>query len=200
MYSYLHLYFIPKPHYFLALYFSMEYLVVAILIILLIKFLIKNKHIFFIEDNSETENHHLAIKSNDSTFDYKITPDNFYLRPSLLFPNERSFFEQLKLAVGNQYDIYPQVSLISIFQPTKKWRNRAEISKLNKTIDFVLFDKNTQTPKIAIELDGYSHSNPKSFNRDQFVGQLFQKFNIPLVRFNNGNYSAQDIKNKLPTL
>jgi very-short-patch-repair endonuclease len=54
-----------------------------------------------------------------------------------------------------------------------------------------------QSPKIAIELDGYSHSNPKSFNRDEFVGALFQKFNIPLIRFNNGNYSVEDIKTKL---
>lgn len=129
-------------------------------------------------------------KRNDSEpekFYHKITPNNFYLRPSLFFSNERSFFEQLKLAVGNQYDIYPQVSLISIFQPTKKWYNRAEISKLHKTIDFVLFNKSTQSPKIAIELDGYSHSNSKSFDRDEFVGAIFAKFNIPLVRFNNGN-------------
>lgn len=178
----------------------MEYIVGLLLIYLLIKFCIKNKHLFLIEDKSENENHFITNKPNNSISGYKITPDNFYLRPSLLFPNERSFFEQLKLAVGNQYDIYPQVSLISVFQPIKKWHNRAEISKLNKTIDFILYDKNTQTPKIGIELDGSSHSNPKNFDRDEFVGQIFTKFNIPLVRFNNGNYSAEEIKNKLSSL
>jgi len=131
---------------------------------------------------------------------YKITPDNFQLRPSLLNSNERVFFEQLKIAVGGEYDIYPQVHLGAIFQPIKYRHNWAELNKLNKRIDFVLFDKNTQTPKIAIELDGDSHSNYKSFKRDEFVGQIFAKFNIPLIRFNNGNYSAQDIKNKLPSV
>lgn len=130
-------------------------------------------------------------------FGYKITANDFQIRPSLLNSNERVFFEQLKLAVGGVYDIYPQVQLGAIFQPIKQWRNRGELSRLNKRIDFVLFDKNTQTPKIAIELDGESHSNPKSFNRDEFVGQIFQKFNIPLIRFNNGNYSSEEIKKKI---
>jgi hypothetical protein len=129
-------------------------------------------------------------------FGYKITVNDFQIRPSLLNSNERVFFEQLKLAVGGVYDIYPQVQLGAIFQPIKQWHNRGELSRLNKRIDFVLFDKNTQTPKIAIELDGDSHSNYKSFNRDEFVGQIFQKFNIPLIRFNNGAYSAEEIKNK----
>jgi len=130
----------------------------------------------------------------------KITPDNFKLRPSLLNSNERVFFEQLKIAVGREYDVYPQVQLGAIFQPVKQWNNRGELSRLNKRIDFVLYDKNTQIPKIVIELDGESHSRYKSLDRDQFVGAIFEKFHIPLVRFNNGNYSAKDIKNKLPTL
>ena len=135
--------------------------------------------------------------SDQKKFGYKITANDFQIRPSLLNSNERVFFEQLKLAVGGVYDIYPQVQLGAIFQPIKQWHNRAELSKLNKRIDFVLFDKNTQTSKIAIELDGYSHSNPKSFNRDEFVSQIFEKFNIPLIRFNNGNYSVEEIKRKL---
>ena len=134
---------------------------------------------------------------NFKRFREKITADSFRIRTSILNPNERLFFEQLKLAIGEQYDIYPQVSLIAIFQPIKQWHNRGEVSRLNKIIDFVLFDKNIQTPKIAIELDGYSHSNPKNFDRDEFVNDIFKKFNIPLVRFNNGNYSAEEIKNKL---
>ena len=126
-----------------------------------------------------------------------IGVDDFKLRPSLMNSNERIFFEQLKLAVGEQFDIYPQTALSAIFQPIKQLNNWGELNKLNKRIDFVLFDKNTQSPRIAIELDGDSHSNPQSFKRDEFVGQIFAKFNIPLIRFNNGNYSAEEIKSRL---
>ena len=144
----------------------------------------------------------LINTSNKDTKNYsktftKVTPDNFKLRPSLMNSNERVFFEQLKIAISGVYDIYPQVHLGAIFQPLSYGHNWAEINKLNKKIDFVLFDKNTQTPKIAIELDGDSHSKFKSFKRDEFVDAIFQKFNIPLVRFNNGTYSSQDIKSKL---
>jgi hypothetical protein len=173
----------------------MEYIVITIVIILFIRFCIKNKHIFFIEDNPKVENRLTTTESVDQTFSQIL--NNFKLRSSLMNSNERTFFEQLKVAVGGQYSIYPQVSLSAIFEPNKHWNNWGELSRLNKKIDFVLFDKNTQTPKIAIELDGYSHSNPKSFDRDKFISQIFSKFNIPLVRFNNGHYSASEIKNKL---
>lgn len=165
----------------------MEYLIGIILIYLVFKIFWKY---LFIKDDSQTS------KGNYFKFK-KITPDNFKLRPSLMNSNERVFFEQLKLAISNEYDIYPQVHLGAIFQPINFKHNWAELSRLNKKIDFVLFDKNTQTPKVAIELDGESHSNYKSFGRDEFVGQIFQKFNIPLIRFNNGNYSAQEIRENL---
>lgn len=144
----------------------------------------------------------LVFENNKGTKDYsktypKITANSFKIRHSLLNPNERLFFESLKLAIEGKYDIYPQVHLGAIFQPINYGHNWAEINKLNKRIDFVLFDKNTQTPKIAIELDGDSHSKYKSFKRDEFVGEIFNKFNIPLVRFNNGNYSIEEIKKVL---
>lgn len=135
--------------------------------------------------------------SESEKFYHKITANNFRLRPSIMNSNERLFFEQLKIAVGGEYAIYPQVHLGAIFQPIKQWHNRGELSRLNKKIDFVLFDKNTQTPKVAIELDGDSHLRYKSLSRDEFVGQIFAKFNIPLVRFTNGHYSAQDIKKEI---
>jgi len=130
-------------------------------------------------------------------FRKRADSNSFQLRPSLLNSNEHSFFNQLKLALGEQYDIYPQVHLGAIFQPIKKWHNWAEISKLNKRIDFVLFDKSTQIPKIAIELDGYSHSKSKNFKRDEFVESIFNEFNIPLIRFNNDNYSIEEIRREL---
>lgn len=147
----------------------------------------------FISDQKKSKNGNFSSKP----FYKKIDANSFKLRPSLMNSNERVFFEQLKLAVNNEYDIYPQVHLGAIFQPINYGHNWAELNKLNKKIDFVLFDKNTQTPKVAIELDGDSHSNYKSFNRDEFVGQIFQKFNIPLIRFNNGNYSAQEIRERI---
>lgn len=136
--------------------------------------------------------------SEPEKFYHKITTNDFRLRPSIMNSNEHLFFEQLRLAVGERYHIYPQVSLNAIFQPVKQWHNWGELSRLNKRIDFVLFNKNTQTPKVAIELDGDSHLKYKSLSRDEFVGQIFTKFNIPLIRFNNGNYSAEEIKSKLP--
>jgi hypothetical protein len=142
--------------------------------------------------NVSDQNYH-NFKSNKN----KITPDNFRIRPSILNSNERLFFEQLKTAIGEKYDIYPQVGLSAIFEPINHWNNWGEINKLHKRIDFLLVDKNTQTAKIGIELDGLSHSNPKSFDRDEFVEELFQKFKLRFTRFNNGQYSVEEIRKTL---
>ncbi len=76
--------------------------------------------------------------SKAEKFYRKITANDFRLRPAIMNSNERVFFEQLKIAVGGEYDIYPQVHLGAIFQPIKQWHNRGELSRLNKKIDFVL--------------------------------------------------------------
>lgn len=160
--------------------------------VLIYNFLVSYIKNFFNRDKDTPKQKYYNFKR----FRDKITSDNFNLRPSILNSNERLFFEKLKTAVGGEYDIYPQVGLSAIFEPNH-WNNWGEINKLHKRIDFLLVDKNTQTAKIGIELDGPSHSNPKSFDRDEFVEELFQKFNLRFTRFNNGNYSVEEIQKAL---
>jgi len=118
----------------------------------------------------------------------------FKLRRSLMTPNERMFFETLRRIYGSTYDIYPQMHLGAIFQPIKNWNNWGELSRLNKRIDFLIVNRQFQTPVVGIELDDMSHStNDKTIERDKFVEALFASSNIPLVRFKNGQYNQEDL-------
>jgi len=137
----------------------------------------------------------LEIPKHNKT---SVQLSDFRCRTSLLNSNERVFFKNLKQAYGSTYDIYPQMQLGAIFEPIKQWHNGGQISKLNKRIDFVIINREDQSPVLGIELDGTSHTkNYKTIDRDRFVEELFSHNNIPFVRFNNGNYNSNDIIAKL---
>lgn len=116
---------------------------------------------------------------------------------------EMVFYKALKEAVQDKYDIQRQVvlsSIIDVTSPnkidyqTKRQFNpdRSRIDK--KTVDFVLFDKETLEPCIAIELDDLSHQRPDRTERDGFINPLFKKINLSIIRIKNqNNYSTREI-------
>lgn len=52
----------------------------------------------------------------------------------------------------------------------------------SKHIDFLLLDKNTVKPVIAIELDDVSHNKQSSFKNDNFKNAIFSISSIQLIR------------------
>ena len=123
----------------------------------------------------------------------------FYKRNSLSTPAEMRFFYNLREAWGREYDVYPQVHVGAVFAPKSHYRNWGELNKLNKRIDFLLVDKEKQSPVLAIELDDWSHNSMRARTRDRFVEDLFVGNKIPFVRFNQGNYDALEIRKRLFT-
>ena len=148
--------------------------------------------------------YNLTGQSNQCQEDKQITTEipnelsDFKLRKSLMTSNERIFFETLKKTYGSKYDIYPQVHLGAIFEPIEKWKNWGQLSKLNKRVDFLIYNRQFQTPVVGIELDDMSHStNGKTIERDKFVEALFEDHHIPLVRFRNGRYDQEELTREI---
>jgi very-short-patch-repair endonuclease len=84
--------------------------------------------------------------------------------------------------------------------PDNLKRNWALLNKIDrKSVDFVLFDKSTLNPAIAIELDGSSHNSFSRQERDSFVDQVFSTAGVPLihVRRNDVGYNANDISTQI---
>jgi len=120
-----------------------------------------------------------------------FNPSNYEVRQTLMTPNERIFFEKLRRAIGDKYDIYPQVNLDKIFKikylGNKFAFNAAKWAIDRRSVDYLLVEKETQSPKVAIELDGSSHERRDRIERDEKVGSIFDYNGIPLVRFNVGD-------------
>lgn len=137
-------------------------------------------------------------------FDNHLPPLSFHnpyiKKQSLMNENEFKFFKVLEQIVKDKYYIVPQVVISDIVEVKAtgflKKSYRTKIDK--KTVDFALFNKSNYSLYLAIELDGPSHLEQKTKNRDNFVEELFKRVNIPLRRIPNADhYSTEEISKKL---
>jgi very-short-patch-repair endonuclease len=63
-----------------------------------------------------------------------------------------------------------------------------------KSVDFVLCDKEYLSPKLAIELDDKTHERPERQERDREVERILQDAGVPLLRIiNRGRFNASEL-------
>lgn len=58
-------------------------------------------------------------------------------------------------------------------------------------IDFVILDKQTKFPTLAVEYDGPSHSSPEQMERDRIKNRICKECNLPLLRIDS-NYARRE--------
>lgn len=107
----------------------------------------------------------------------------------LLNKNEKLLYENLKIAVGTDYLLIPQVHLEKLIKPQRGsffGRMKYAVGHISrKSVDFALFDIHTLEPLLAIELNGTSHTWRRTIKRDIDVRNHFQQAGIPLLTFQN---------------
>ena len=67
----------------------------------------------------------------------------------------------------------------------------------NTHVDFLIYNRITKTPVLAIEVDGfcYHKDGTRQAERDRMKGEIFTKYDIPLLRLaTNGSSEIQMIK------
>jgi hypothetical protein len=114
---------------------------------------------------------------------------------------ERSFFGVLEQATDqSKYYIFPQVSLASLVYVEKDtgayqtWHNKID----RKSVDFVLFDRSTISPVLAIELDDSSHEREDRQERDIFVDNVLAKVGLPLLHVKaQTGYNLQQVSDAI---
>lgn len=131
----------------------------------------------------------------------EFNPDNYEIRQTMMNSSERVFFETLRRAIGDIFDIYPQVNLDKIFKTkfqSSRTKYNIEKSRIDrKSVDYLLVNRETQSPKIAIELDGSSHERQDRIERDEKVGNIFDHNGIPLIRFSVGDsFTEEELRKK----
>ena len=105
----------------------------------------------------------------------------FRRKDYLLTQAERSFFETLCLACGTDLYVFSKVRLADlVWLPGGIGRRRALLNRvIAKHIDFVLCERRTLRPVLAIELNDRSHETASRSARDAVVRQVLEAAGLP---------------------
>jgi len=108
----------------------------------------------------------------------------YQLRESVLTKNEKEFYEILKVVVRDNQVILSKVRLADIFEISKGKGSQSALNRIHsRHVDFLICQNESLRPLFAIELDDKSHERSDRVKRDDFVNQLFEKTELPLIRF-----------------
>jgi len=114
----------------------------------------------------------------------KVTPIRFpYRRKSLLSPAELAFYKVLKDAIGDRFVILLKVGVRDLCEITHREVSQAAFNRVAATqVDFVLCDRVSLHPVVAIELDDLTHMHRDHAERDVFINDLFRVIGVALIR------------------
>ncbi len=119
---------------------------------------------------------------------------NYNALPHFLTPSERVFYNLLGQAVGGEYRIFAQVHLDALLDEKVPGQNykaaRAHMSQ--KSVDFILCDKDELRIVLAIELDDSSHMRQDRIDRDVIVEEMLKGAGVPMLRFDGMGVISPD--------
>ena len=131
-------------------------------------------------------------------------PPRYQQWPSLLTYRERVLFRALVEDVGNQYQIFAKVRLGDIFKLANEPENRKfHSNQLHcKHFDFLLCDKDSYRPFLAIELDDSSHEKYGHRERDEFKERACMEtglklWRLPLQQTYARGYVGGQVRNRI---
>lgn len=128
-----------------------------------------------------------------------INFSNYYAKKSILTRNEMEFYETLKKIVPEDLIILSMVRLADIFSIDRGKTYQTDLNRIkSRHVDFLLCQKETLRPVIALELDDKSHERSDRIKRDDFVNQLFESTGLPLLRYpSKSRYVHDDLSEKI---
>jgi len=105
-------------------------------------------------------------------------------RESLFTYREREFYTMLLEEVGDEYQIFAKVRLGDfVYLANEPADRKLHNSRIQcKHVDFLLCDKRSQQPLMAIELDDSSHDKYDRRDSDEFKLRLFNEVGLRLLR------------------
>lgn len=151
------------------------------------------------ENDNKLEQSQMKFDPNDY-IDTAKSP--FLIANSLLTKAEMNFYKVLKDSIDDEKQIIcPKVRMIEVLW-TKTFyveNKMIFINKVNrKHFDFVICDKETLKPLMAIELDDKSHEEEARKERDEFVDALFTDLNFKVIHIPvQYSYNINELKEKM---
>lgn len=131
----------------------------------------------FAPKNGEQSSEGVAADAKQATFPYRRNE-------RFLSPAESSFLAALRIAVADEYEIFPKVRLIDVLTVRRDGAGyqAAHNRVVAKQIDFLLCERGTSRLMLALELDDSTHKRPDRAARDAFVEEVLEVIGLPVLR------------------
>ena len=131
-----------------------------------------------------------------------VSTDQYQGRLALFTAAELAFYDKLKAAVGDRYQVFGKVRLADVIEPKQGLSKAARQSALDgiasTNLDFVLALPGSLNIACVIELDSSSHRKQGRVEHDDFVENALAGANVPLIRFQaQPMYSVDEINDSL---
>ena len=133
----------------------------------------------------------------------EVSKYNYERKKFLISPAEHECYNALVSAVGDKYYVFPQIHLSTFLDSKVIGQNwKGAFSHINqKSVDYVLCDKQNISPKLAIELNDKSHNQDKRVERDIEVKRILENAKFPLLTLeNHGRIDSRELAEKINTI
>lgn len=125
----------------------------------------------------------------------------YELKRTLISKSEQAYYDSIKRAVPQGYNVFPQINLASIIAKTD---NSKFHNELFRNVDFLITDSNYK-PLIAIEINDQTHLDSDRRDRDEKVQKICEEAGLPLIKFwtsygVNNDYISKKIEETLKSL
>jgi len=139
----------------------------------------------------------LLISKKDMFSNLAGTPADYRLKKSVLNDSELALWVNLQKSLGDRFIVLSKVRIEDFVEVTERGLSYGERTSLrnkikSRHVDFLVCDKSTTEPLLAIELDGVAHNNSKRIERDNFVDELYKSIGLPIKHIkSSGNFQEK---------
>jgi len=143
------------------------------------------------------------FKTRDDLLDLADKRGFFTKKHSIMRQDEKLLFDVLMKLYGEKYYIFPQVRLAAILDVKNDVKDHDNLYRQidHLSLDYVIFDRTTLAPLVAVELNGKSHYQWNRQNRDQKVTNILKNAGISFIAVQVvPTYIESTIKTQIDTL
>lgn len=95
--------------------------------------------------------------------------------------SEQALFINLQKTLGDRYIVLSKVRIEDFVEATHEVGGYGARGRIkSRHVDFLICDRATTQPLIAVELDGKSHRGEDQQKRDRFVDELYKTIGLPI--------------------
>lgn len=106
--------------------------------------------------------------------------------------SEQALYINLQKVLGDRYIILSKIRIEDFVEAVKGRGHYGARGRIkSRHVDFLICDRATTEPLLAIELDGGSHLDARRQDRDHFVDTLYESIGLPVKHIPVGSNFAE---------